>query len=151
MYKRFILIPSLVFFLSPQNDPNTPARFIRGQYSYPQLETFTDALAPSMRPHIGVDQLLGFEQHVIHDSRCPGNPDAFDYYIIWGYPLGDGVYQTSRSEASGHTSYYCGGETVNGNFSQFPAWQACESVYGPNNCPCAVMTAGGYNCTEFDP
>jgi hypothetical protein len=103
------------------------------------------------RLHYTAPRLLGFEQHALHPAACPDNPDAFDYYIIYGYPAGGGTYQTARSDYSGHSTYNCGGETVNGNFEQYPGFQACDALYGQNNCPCAALIVGGTACPTFDP
>jgi len=98
-------------------------------------------------PHI-----LGYEQHMRHDSGCPDNPDAQNYYLITGYPDGSGFYEVTQSSYMGHTTYYCGFDYVNADYQQSAGWQACAAYYGtPYDCPCAMHAAGNSECTTFDP
>lgn len=56
--------------------------------------------------------MLGYEVWWIRDSRvagCPGNPDAWDVYIVWGYPnaSANAGYTVTSRQYAGETAYQC--------------------------------------------
>jgi hypothetical protein len=88
-------------------------------------------------------RLLGYEARYMNPYSCTPNPDAWNYYIVWGWPDGHGAYNVMSRQASGHTTYYCGSGYVNGDYATNSYWTACEAALGGWGCPDAFSVSGG--------
>jgi hypothetical protein len=109
-----------------------------------------DLIGNQYRLHTAPPRLLGYEQRWINDASCPSNPDAIDVWIIHGYPDGAGGYETAATDYAGHSSYWCNGVLVDGDFTSSSAWQQCTAAYS-GTCPCAFHTVGTDACPVLSP
>jgi hypothetical protein len=100
--------------------------------------TGSDYTLHSVPPYI-----LGYEAHLMHPSECPDNPDAWNMYLIKGYPDGQGGYETGSSDYMGNTGYTCAGTTRYGDFQSSPLYKSCQDWFKDDYCPCAGHTSGG--------
>jgi len=101
------------------------------------------------RLHPATAKMLGWRAEWIHPPNCYDNPDAYSVYLIYGYPLGDGTYETASRYYMGDNWYYCNGY-VNGYWQQSAEYQMCVEAFG-GNCPCADHTVGNTNCDIREP
>ena len=94
-------------------------------------------------------RMLGYEPWWYHDPDCPGNPDAMDVYIVWGYETGGGQYAVTSSVYTGQFAYYCAGQYRGGDATTSYWWGQCADSLGQyhgNSCPCAGNTIPGGVC-----
>jgi hypothetical protein len=106
----------------------------------PQILLLLVVLLFAVQPLAGqTSEPIGWEAWWANDPMCPCSPDAWDIYIVYGYPNGSGGYVVTGSVYAGQTAYYCGTEFRSGGFSYSGAWQQC---YANNGCPCAGDVLG---------
>lgn len=116
----------------------------------PWFNVSLELTGSAYRLHTAPPKLLGYENWWMHPDACPDNPDAFDVYIVHGYPNGAAGYETTYRFYAGYTTYYCNGQFINGTFYNSSVWQACLSAFG-GDCPCAFHTTGSSDCPAIEP
>jgi hypothetical protein len=112
----------------------------------------SDLSADEFSLHVTGPQLLGYENRWMFPAECPTNPDAWDVYIITGYPKAGGQYKTTTAPYAGYTTYQCSvfEPPVNGTFASSSQWIGCTTYFG-GSCPCAFHTVGSVSCPVLQP
>lgn len=109
----------------------------------------TELAGAENRLHAIPPQMLGYEARWLRPPGCEWNPDAMTMYLIFGYPDGQGAYETRQAQYMGTTPYTCGGYFP-GDYQQSTGYGNCIAKFN-GDCPCAFNTVGGGSCPVLEP
>lgn len=73
---------------------------------------------------------LGHYEVQFNDPDCPGNPDSFHVYVVFGNQWG-----VTDTQYAGYTTYWCKYGIIDATFAYSPYWIQCTNYYNSDYCP----------------